>query len=397
MTVRERRIASSLLVIWAALTGALTLLPGSYTPPLTLETFSCVGCSSRGVADIIVNWMLFLPGGALMAMLLGGRLSVFVAACLTVVIETLQIGIPGRDPALQDLISNTMGALTGVYLVRHGLGRRAQHVLAACAAVAWLSPAVLLIPMTSSSDLYGQWTPAFATLEKYRGRILTASVGEIPVRSRILPNKASVDAAITARRPIEVVLVAGPAPSGFAPIFQIVDARRLAIVTIGALGRDLILRGNNPSRRLKLDQPDVRWRDAMSGVLEGDTVALGIDRSRDSVCMSIDRRTACRLAPSLANGWGHLAHLEGAPRWLANSVSLAWCLALGFVLGASATHARAASIRGAGLALVGLVVSGVSPDVRPDVPHAVLLLTGSLLGILLRRPIKRLWRTVSGD
>jgi hypothetical protein len=389
MTRFRLPVLFSLLAIWLAVTAVLTLSPDRYTPPLTLESFLCVACGSSGTADIIVNWMLFLPGGALMAMVFGSGRPVVVAVILTVVIETLQIGIPGRAPALQDLISNTLGALSGVVLVRRGLGSCARHVLAVLAVVAWLSPLVLLIPMTSASDLYGQWTPAFGSMEKYEGRVLAAFVGGVPVHSGLLPTRAGLDAALVGRRPIELTLEVGPPPSSFAPVFQLVDAERVALVSLGARGEELILRGENPARALGVHQPAVRWPEAMRGVAEGDTVMVAIDRTRSSVCMSVGRLTACGLAPSLAEGWGHLASLDEAYAWLTTLASIVWTVGLGVVLGATATNTRAALIRGSALAAAGLVASSVSPDVRPDATHAALLAASGLLGGSLRAPHRR--------
>jgi hypothetical protein len=127
----------------------------------------------------------------------------------------------------------------------------------------------------------------------------------------------------------------------------------------------------------------------MRGVAEGDTVMVAIDRTRSSVCMSVGRLTACGLAPSLAEGWGHLASLDEAYAWLTTLASIVWTVGLGVVLGATATNTRAALIRGSALAAAGLVASSVSPDVRPDATHAALLAASGLLGGSLRAPHRR--------
>jgi hypothetical protein len=394
MTGSPRLLASRLLAVWTAVTAALTLSPSRYTPPLTLETFLCVGCGWFGTADVIANWLLFLPGGALAGVILGGRRAVLAAVCLTSVIEILQVGIPGRAPALQDLIANTLGAVCGVLLVRFGLGRRARNALAALAVVVWLAPLALSVPIASSADLYGQWTPAFAELEKYEGEVLAAAVGGLPVRSGRLQGLSGLDTAIVERRPIELSLEVGPRPSTPALIFQVVDSRRVALVSLGAVGEDLTVRADSPARLLRLPQPAIRWRGAMREVAAGDTVSVVIDRSRSSACVSVGPRTACRLAPSLGDGWGHLVVLEGAPTWLAALLTFGWCLGLGVAVGATSSGARAAAIRGLALAAVGLLGCVWSPDVRPDVVHATTLAAGSLLGFGLRSPIARLWTFV---
>jgi len=79
MTRFLRPAPLSLLVAWLAVTALLTLSPDRYTPPLTLESFLCVACGWSGTADIIVNWMMFLPGGALMTMVFAGKRAVVLA------------------------------------------------------------------------------------------------------------------------------------------------------------------------------------------------------------------------------------------------------------------------------------------------------------------------------
>jgi hypothetical protein len=219
----------------------------------------------------------------------------------------------------------------------------------------------------------------------------------VPVRHGSLGEAPGVRAAVSERRPLELSFVRGPDPSGFAIVFQIVDIRRRYLVTVGALGDDLILRGHNPAQALKLDQPDVRWRGAVRDVPPGQTLGLLIERGRGSACMSIDGRTECGLAPSLAQGWGHLAKLEAAPAWLAALVSLAWASALGVLLGASSSGYGTAATRGTALAVVGLVASAWSPDVRLDVPHALLLAAASLLGARLRSPIREVWHRIGAS
>lgn len=385
------------LLGWVATVGMLTLTPAGYTPPLTLEAFVCIGCGWRGTSDILLNWAMFVPGGVLTATLLERRRALLLVVAFTVVIEIVQIGIPGRFPALQDLVFNTLGAVSGAVLVSHGLGRLGQRLLAGIVVIAWLSPIGLLIPMTSAHDLYGQWTPVFGGSAHYEGRILSASVGTVETPSRRVEEKAALDRAIVTRQPIELRLRIGPPPSSLAPVFQVADSHRDFILTIGAVGQDLIVRGNNPATVLGLDQPDVRWNGAMEGVTPGDTVILTVDRSVDSVCISLDERTECALAPSLGDGWGFLIYLEGGPNWIRTLTSLAWALGLGLVLGLMSDPTRWALVLGPLLALAGYVASYLSPDVSASAVHAVLLAGGSLAGIRLRRPFARLWTTHLGS
>jgi hypothetical protein len=205
---------------------------------------------------------------------------------------------------------------------------------------------------------------------------------------------SGVDTAIVERRAVELRLEVGRPPPTFAPVFQVVDSRRVALLTLGASGEDLLVGGKNPATVLRLAQPDVRWREALSGFSAGDTVSVVIDRGRGSTCMSVAGHTACGLAPSLGNGWGHVAVLGDRPAWLTGLVTLGWCMGLGLALGATAVNARASALRGGALAAVGLIGCVASPDVRPDGIHAATLAAGAVLGGLSRPWIARLWSSV---
>src|SRR5207247_7607868 len=79
---------------------------------------SCVVCSDRGTADVLVNILLFLPFGAALAAA-GVPVSrcVLGGALVSAGVEFAQLYLPGRDPSLGDVVSNTVGSGLGVVLV----------------------------------------------------------------------------------------------------------------------------------------------------------------------------------------------------------------------------------------------------------------------------------------
>ena len=388
----RRQLALTLFALWVGAVAYVTLKPAGYTPPLTLRSFLCVGCGMFGGSDIIRNWVLFIPGGLIGALVFPMRWAVALPVFVTVVVEVVQIGVPGREPALQDLVFNSLGAASGVLALRNGLPHLSRRFLGVAVLLAWLAPLPLLVPQTTQDVLWGMWTPRLGGSVHYMGRVLDASVGEHRVGPGRLPGKPAVDAAIARREPVRVVLEVGPQPTSWSPVFQVVDGEQQEIVLLGALGPDLILRGHNPARILRLDQPDVRWPDALSGVAVGDTVMIVVDRGRDSVCMSVGDRERCNLAPSLAEGWGHVLNLEGPPLWFRALLSMGWALGLGGLLGLTAGSHRTAMIVATTLAMVGYLASTLSPDVSPSLLHAGLLVCGALAGALTRRPIVLLWK-----
>lgn len=394
MTSDRRRILFALLLGWAIAVFYVTLAPAGYTPPLTLEGFLCVACGELDVSDMIGNWVLFVPGGLLATLLFGPRRGLLLPICLTGLVELIQIGVPGRDPALQDVIFNSVGALTGLGLAVRGLPPWGRWLVSALAGTSWLAPLLLLIPQTTAHDLHGLWTPRLGSTVHYEGEILSAQVGHVTVQSRRTDEKPALDRAIRAREPVRIVMRAGQKPPSWAPIFHIADSEQQGILELGALHSDLILRGRNPARALKLDQPDVRWPEAMADVSPGDTITLVVDRSRDSVCMSIDDRERCNLAPSLGDGWAFVLNLEGPPLWFRELMSLAWAASLGGLIGLNARSWRRAPAIGMVLAAIGYLGALVSPDVTPSALHALFLVAGAGAGGLARAPLISFWRTL---
>ena len=78
--------------------------------------------STEGVgwlADRLCNLALFLPLGAVLASTKLRTLSAIgLGAGISATIETLQLGIPGRYPALADVVANVLGTALGFQLRR---------------------------------------------------------------------------------------------------------------------------------------------------------------------------------------------------------------------------------------------------------------------------------------
>lgn len=386
MTGEKRGVLFALLVMWGAAVAALTLVPGDYVVPLSLQSLVCVGCHGNDTADIILNWLLFLPCGVLVAMAFDMRRAVVSGACLSLLIEVLQIGIPGRHAGLQDLIFNSLGALSGALVVRHGLGPRARSVVGALVAAIWISPVLLLLPTSPDSALYGLWTRDWDEGEVYGGRILNASVGGVAVDPGLVTDQDALAAAVAGRGRIELLLEVGPKPDSFVPLFEVGSEEYIDVMTVALIGDDVMLTVDAVARVLDLYRPAARWPGVMAGLVVGDTVNLVIERDRGSGCLSVGLRTRCNGAPSLGDGADLLVDTEDGSGWLAALLGLAWSVWLGIVIGATSPKALSALLRGLAVAAVGLVAAVLSPDVRPDLMHASLLVAGAVVAAGLRGP-----------
>lgn len=374
----------ALLVAWAICVGLLTL---TGTPQGLLpvgEGVLCLACGSSGLADMIANWLLFVPVGVLSAGLWGFEWAVRASVLATFGIEGLQIFLPGRNPALQDVVANALGGLTGAWLARGATGVQVSRSFAALALAGWLSPVVLLTPYVPSGALFGDWTYDWPMLERYDGELLTATIGGAPVGLGELSDSDEVRRGLEARLPLELRLVVGGHPAGLAPVFSVFDSQEREIVLLAVIGDDIIYRGWTWAKNLRLDQPDVRWSGALATVAIGDTVAVRVVRDRASYCMSVDGEARCGLAAGIGDGWAFIRNVEGGPTALRTLLSLVWSLGLGAAVGVSAEPRSRGVGLAAAMALIGGAMGFVIPHVRPAPLAAVSFLVGGLVGARLR-------------
>src|SRR4051812_28611679 len=101
---------------WVGVIGWLTLRSApSQAATVALSPWYCVACGSEGVADLLLNVVLFLPLG-IAAFFAGWRLTAAaaIAFAISVAIELTQgIALVGRDASLGDVITNTIGGSAG--------------------------------------------------------------------------------------------------------------------------------------------------------------------------------------------------------------------------------------------------------------------------------------------
>ncbi|MEM7415052.1 MAG: VanZ family protein [Gemmatimonadota bacterium] len=375
MTRLARPLVFLMALGWVGFLAYLTLTPGLASPPLSLRRFFCIVCTHAGTADLIRNWILFLPGGFAFALLYGKRRAVLMCAVLTLMIETAQVWLPGRDPVFHDLALNALGGWTGAQLVTAGWRGWVRWSVAGTAAAAWLVPALLLIPLSPHQTLYGLWTPRLGGMDSYEGQVLDARVGPVSVPTGRVRDDDRVREAIANRETVTVTFTPGPTPTWYAPIFMVSTGRQVGLLMIATRGDDIHVHGHNVARRLRLDQPAALAFGALADLPQDTPVTLTLERDRDSGCVTVDTVEHCRMAPSLADGWSFVLDLTSASAGLRAFLRAWWTVCLGLGIGLAV-----GGLGGVGLATLvtalGLVISTVSPDVRPDLLNsAVLMLT----------------------
>ncbi len=387
MTRSLNLVAGLSALAWAATVAVLTLSPGGTAIPLTLESFLCVGCSERGLADIILNGLLFVPGGLLLSVLVGPRRAVALCAGMTLGIEVIQITIPGRDPAFQDLLFNSLGGWTGARLLSGSWTRSFQYSIAVVIAVSWLAPPLLLLPRSDDTDLFGLWNPRLGSMGHYDGRVQEARVGGVETPSARLAESDEVRRALLGREAVEVSFLSGRPASSLSPIFMVSSEDRVIHLTIANLGNDLVVQRHTVARKLRLDQPSLRAIDALAGIPTGTPLDIALQQVEGDDCLTVAGRSDCRIAPTLSDGWAFLLAFTSAPERFRATLRVLWPTLLGGLLGL-VLGGRTGALFGWVLAMAGWLVATASPDVRPTPLAAALLASASLAGALLRPQVE---------
>lgn len=351
-------------------------------------------CGDTAMADLIANVLLFMPLGIAVALNFRRRwVPLLFAALLSVAIEVTQNLIPGRDPSLRDIIANTIGGGVGGWVT--GLSgwllpdaRRAARLgLAWAAGIAGCVglTAALLAPALPATTYYARWAPDQAA---YRGRVLTASLGTLPLPSRRLEGSAQVRAMLLAGDPVDILATAGPPVRQFSSLFRIRDDRQHQIFQIGPDRDDLVLRYRTGASVWRLDQPDLRLRDAFAGLGVGDTLRIRAWREGRGVCLRINADRLCPTGFTVGSGWGLLWYPDHLSPWLQWSLGLAWIAGLLLPLGLWSRR-RTETLLAIVLVLLSLFVLAPQAGLLATPPTQLLAAAaGWSLGTMLQRALR---------
>lgn len=325
----------------------LTLTPaGESERPLSVW---CVACGDGGIADFVLNVLLFMPLGTAFSMIGLEWLPTFgFGAALSTAIELAQMSIPGRDTSLGDVISNSGGTLLGfafAAVVVHLARRHTRVTITSLVAPVLMALGVgaliagtgwSLQPGFPPSDYWGQWTADMdGDLGWYRGHVLSASLGDLPLPSERLAHQSAVHARLAAGDSLLVKAVAGPAskPQHIAPVFSIYDDQQREILLLGPRNDDLVFRYVTRGGVHGFEQPAFTIPGMFRGIQTGDTLRLALWRAGTGYCVRLNNRTACGLAWSVMMGWAAFKYSDDEPAWVYGMLGIAWIGGLAFLVG----------------------------------------------------------------
>jgi VanZ like protein len=383
--------ARVVLVAVVAAILSVTLYPASGEPRPMLW---CIACGSSSTADVMANIVLFLPFGAMLAVLQVQRRRAWLTGALfSSFIECAQLFVPGRDSSIGDVLANTAGTAAGFALAGWLLSQLASrdrtprpsslpYALGAAALVpVFVGATGFLLQPSFPADVtyFGQWTPDLGSMEWYRGRVLQAEIGVLPLPSAALSDTRAVRALLLAGTRLRVLAIAGRPVRHLAPIFSIYDGDEREMLLLGLDDRDLVLRYRTRAVAWNLDQPDIHLSGAARAVAPGDT--LDLTMAGNEICLQFQGHRVCRRSFTPGRGWALLYYPESLSEWQRRLLDAIWFGGLLFLVGFWSRGDRAALLRAGALGLAALALVPPLVDLRAvSVPEWAGALAGLWLG-----------------
>jgi glycopeptide antibiotics resistance protein len=307
-------VAASLVVIVVA-----TLQPEAGRS----ETASfCLICGPNGGVDAILNFLLFLPLGIGLAM--SGtpwRRAIVALACCSALIEMAQLYfIAGRNAALGDFLTNSIGGAVGFLIARTARvwGRPTPRValrLVLGWALWWLALQTIVsfafTPAFPNSFYYGQIAHSFRNMATFEGKVLAADIGGTPIPDSLLPNSQALRERLGHAAAVRLVVIPAGPTSDVAPILRIADRERREILILAQKGTDVVFGVRNGGVALRLRPSLFSISNAFPVHAKAadsiaDTLLLSGRYGGDAVTMQIQRKAtidARRYSLSAPLGW----------------------------------------------------------------------------------------------
>jgi VanZ family protein len=385
--VRGSRAGRALVAASALVILALTLFPTGSAGGLDAAPLADRMASLRGLADTLVNILLFMPLGAAVAIHRRGVWwAVAAGAALSLGAEAAQLFIPGRYSSPWDVAANTLGAAAGAVAVRlapwwlhpePGRSRKLAAGAAVAAVLTLLGGSMLFHPAPRDGPLIGQWHHRYENRPHYSGRVLEATVAGIPTPPWEVDRSPEVLAHLFTG-PVRVTFEVGAPPQGTAPLFALVAPEQEVLFEVLVSGTDLVVTYRMRARSIGLDQPELRLPGALAHLVPGNAARLEYRREGSRHCVALDGEQQCGTGFSAAHTWALLMYPVPTP--LAAILPFLWVAALVFPAAFwSARPATATSI--AVIAALALLAAPlVAPVLTPAWPELLAAVVGAVAG-----------------
>jgi VanZ family protein len=280
--VTARRVGLAIGVVAALAIAVATLMPAAIQPNPGNYDPRCRMCGPLTGVDVIGNILLFLPLGVGLAVAgLTRKAAVRAGAIMSVAIELLQLTVvPGRDPSLIDVASNTLGTFVGV--VVGGQWRtllwpsaRASVALAAGAAATYIAIMAAVSWALGPGLPEGSWylERGIGTPLRPSGRVVDARASREPIIGDTMTNVATVRRELLAGEPVSVTAAIAVGPAQSTSLLQIISPALDNILTIDRRGDDAAFFPRMRASDVRLQRVGVRLP-GFFAASTGDTVHL---------------------------------------------------------------------------------------------------------------------------
>lgn len=331
----ERLWWGGFALAWGFAVAALTLTPTPEAARAADRTpWSCVVCGSAGIVDVFQNLLLFLPLGVTLRRL-GWRPGRALLSCAasSLVIEVLQaILIAGRDPALGDLMANSLGGAVGFGLGGPALAAMMRPTRSSATRIA-LAVAALWALVTSLTPwlLSPVPLPMGVALDTLTGTRLDHP-NRWPGIVRLTP-ATDATAGITA-----VFEWRPPSDPGMSPIVRAEDAERRLWWAVDRRGDGIGIAIRLRASAWRLRSPVVEAPLPAGTIAVGAPVRVGSSWSQNAVTARVTvggqgRTLSARFGPQ--HGWMLLTPFTSRYRFDASweRWTLGWLVGWGLLLG----------------------------------------------------------------
>ncbi len=383
------RASGAPLVLAVLLILLATLFPQRVTnqPP-----FLCLYCGEGGIADGILNVGLFLPLGMALAWRYRGAMRLIAAgAALSALVELAQTHIPGRDPSLSDILSNTLGTALGVALAGRGRAlesllerHRAALSVAAClfALLGVSASGALLGPAYPRGAYWVRWGTAVHVEAPFDGQVEEASAGPVKLWPGPSNRGGRVRAALAAGSPLRAEASVRRLPDGMAAVLG-VSRGQTDVAVLGLDGKAAVARFSTRGLDWGLRQPEVLSRHTMAGIRIPGRLRIQAWRSGRGYCLDVNGRRDCTLGFTVGVAWRMLLQPVAPGGTVGHLLDLLWMAALFLPAGLLLPGRRSRLLLSA-LALATIWALPLASGILPSPPSQYL---AALAGVWCAAPL----------
>jgi hypothetical protein len=230
------------------------------------------------------------------------------AATFSAIIELIQTNVPGRDPALIDILGNSLGGALGAFL-----GGRISI---------WLKPTprvadrLLVVTIVLVAAVIGETEWLLAPTKN-----ITPGPGLFGATASLFYGQATTT----------IPTVSYPSASrqrlfSIGPPFN-------ELLRMSRVSRDALFGYRTRGRDLRLDRPDYPVKNFFDSTGKVDTVRISIGRDGPGWCLSRLGKRVCGIGPTVGSGWAVLRYPYSLDHRWQQGLNVAWTAALFFPIG----------------------------------------------------------------